>query len=201
MQWECEQADVQKFHIYRSSTPITNSAALPQTKTDIDKKIYYEDIPPVGVYYYAVTSEVDGVEIREVMTNRNTFAEPVRVEIVSITTQDSRVLEKKGTAFSKLQTAMGVRSYKECDVRFKKSLKSYYNNHKYRESIIDLGRIIKADECPADIINRAKLFLGKSYYYDKQYKMAFKCFFDLLKAFPAEADFWLKLTMGKMKDI
>ena len=201
LEWKCATDGIGVFHVYRSSAPIRNVHDLPFIKTDVDKMSYGEPVPSPGNYYYAVTPEISGLEVREVVSNRNMIPEPVRVEIVSIQTQGISFASTKTRVQVKQSKGRTLRSFKECNDRLNASLKRYYSNHRYKESINDLSSILHADNCPVEVLNRTKLYLGKSYYYDKQYRPAFKCFFDLLKTFPVEADFWMKLTMGKLKQL
>ena len=68
----------------------------------------------------------------------------------------------------------------------------------YASAIERLSDLTEDPDCPEEVRDEAWLFLGKSYYYIRDYSRALKIMVKIRRAFPDEADFWISRIAAKL---
>jgi len=74
----------------------------------------------------------------------------------------------------------------------------YFYSEDYESAIDRLTALVEDPDCPAPVRSEAWLFLGKAYYYTREYAKALKIMVRMKSDFPDEADFWISRIAAKL---
>lgn len=220
LNWNSELENI-IFKIYRNTERIINknilnSSIILGTVRSPDKS--YEDILfSKGKYYYAVTTENEVGENYTIVSGDNSLIEPIDAgekEKLPEPEKPEPEPEKPEsvviTPAIKTQFIVKVPSVKrefEQEIKLDNDemireinniIRNEYFNEEYHSTIAALESIISFTTSK-DVINKANLYIGKSYYGLAKYKKAISIFAKLENIYPDESDFWIKRCLEKIK--
>ncbi|HEC93732.1 MAG TPA: tetratricopeptide repeat protein [Candidatus Atribacteria bacterium] len=217
IQWQ-SVSNVNEYNIFRANEIIDDakkleSAELIGAVEQGDEKFVDNSLDAPGKYYYAIITVNDAGENTTLIPDKNCTTKPIEIErkeekkkIEEIKKEEEKpkpepkpVVKKKTPKPKKPKKRKIVKKRRvNYNAKLEKIIKQFYYSGKYDKSIEELKKIIKS-KAPGRVKNKAKLFLGKSYYHTQQYKKALILFIKLEDVYPEEASFWIKQTLRRLR--
>lgn len=211
IQWQ-NVSNANEYRIYRANEIIDDTkkletAQLIGTVKQGEEKFIDNSLATLCKYYYAITTVNDIGENPTLIPDKSYTTNPIEIEEKEKIIEEVKKVEKPEPAPKPVVKKKPPKPKKRrivkkrrinYNAKLEKIIKQSYYAGKYDKSIEALKKIIKS-KAPVSVKNKAKLFLGKSYYYTQQYKKALILFVKLKETYPEEASFWIKQTLRKLR--
>lgn len=215
--WQNANINADSFNIYRNTSTISNKAILkesllienigPQVQSYTDQSI------PSGLsYYYAIINVKNGKEQFLFIPNGNYNTNPLennQITPITKNTEEQKPIETPNVE-ANTNTVVKVQIPIKKKVVVKKKivepnytnklnfiLEQYFYKNNFNKAISELKNFLFS-KASIGLRNKAKLYLGKSYYNIGYYKTAIKYFIDIKDIYPEESDFWIKNSLNKL---